>query len=1297
MKKLPFLLLLCCLAALAAKETLNLRLDSEQDIPIGSAPLQLTGTFTADGYWSFGPQGLAIPAETLVGNQGTVLFKFKIAEFVEPLLLPRYLLTLRTNGRLTLGLYTFGNNSHLHFSFTDQDKKFYYRHPDKIVFDRPYQMGYTWDGNLVRVYLNGRMVAETPQPLPVSNLRTIHIGPYRDSWYAPKPWGPDCFATQLRTWNHPLSPAEMAEACGAEVRPLETDFPSRLAIPKTAAAPALDGDLNDPCWPAAASFVGLTHGKEPMKSWELPENQTLFTWDNDHLYVGFRTLFPGRVPLKTGDPRTPEREPEVWGDESFELYIFFGDQYYRFAGNVAGGSTEAHGTDNNWNGPWTYKTTCKMRIDDRQHWQGEIAIPWQTLARTAPPTEPFRLNFCRSWRLPETGTHSSLIPGGNYNRTEDFPEVHLSQSPAGFAFLTTDNPALGHLRQTLRLQGNANDAFHCQILLGRADGLAMPKPLLDKVCQTTGTTPVSETIDLPLNQTGFDRLVFRISRNNTLLLQQIMPYHLNEDFLLAAPRFLQEKIGIRIRHAMLQGKFGPAFTGTVRLRNPKGDTLAQLVFSDEAEQFIPFPRRNPPGDYTAELTDAATGTLLHALTLSYPGLGDWESMTYDNRIIPPFTPLQTTLSGSTLHTSMWGRSYLWNDSLLPSQITSQQVELLSRPITLLLNGKPLALPAPVAGQQAPHRTEFGADSNSGGIALAWRGWIEYDGVQWNEVTLTPEQPQDSLTLEITLPAALLRYLHTSDSYSWGTKITQAVQNGEQHFRFYPVVWIGNEDKGLCFFAESRHGWTSPGNATYTLRRNGEHGVLSVHLARKMPAATPFQFSFGLLASPVRPFPPDYPLNTFSYHFAAPLNRPGARPASKFMITQGGGELGAYFGDLPTPDLTRPAFKAHFDSARNIQANGGLAIPYTCDRYLSDEYPEVAAFRDEWKISPDQTLDYQRDGRKFYLWDCCPTTSASLFFMKKTREMIQRFGADGIYFDFGIVPFCNNTEHGCHQRIPLLAQREFYRRIILTQLDLGIREPTIVLHNTDSVQLPAMTFATHLFNGEHIRQHSSTIMHNGKDILDTYDVTMFASELSSLPFGLTNSVYQSNDVLIPLFGGGKEKPDLYKFRITQAMLTGTLPHNTLPALNRCHFGIFDKVIRIYDAFAVPEATFLGYWQKPANLLQGRDIFISVYRHRDGQRALAVVSHIGKERETQNVAFRLNAEVLNIPAPARVLDCLNAPDPDYDWLRQRRQSEKVPAERAPLECGDFGSADLKMDQGQVSLTLKPHTFALIEFIP
>ena len=272
-------------------------------------------------------------------------------------------------------------------------------------------------------------------------------------------------------------------------------------------------------------------------------------------------------------------------------------------------------------------------------------------------------------------------------------------------------------------------------------------------------------------------------------------------------------------------------------------------------------------------------------------------------------------------------------------------------------------------------------------------------------------------------------------------------------------------------------------------------------------------------------------------------------------------------------------------------------------------------------------------------------------------------------------------------------REFYRRTALVQYQSGIREPLIVLHNTDSVQIPAITFATHLFNGEHIRQSSSTIMHNGKDIQDTYSIEMFASELGSMPFGLTNAVYQSNDVLLPQFGGGKEDPDLYKFRITQAFLAGTLPHNTIVAQSRCHYGILDKIVRIYDEFRVPEAGFIGYWNSPAAVKGAENIYVSVYKHPEEKKALAVISHIGKAHENQEFEVVFNSGLLGF-TPQKAVDKMTAPDPEYDELYKIQAENRIPRDRAPLKLGDFGSKVDGIRDGKLKMSLKYHTFALVE---
>ena len=247
-------------------------------------------------------------------------------------------------------------------------------------------------------------------------------------------------------------------------------------------------------------------------------------------------------------------------------------------------------------------------------------------------------------------------------------------------------------------------------------------------------------------------------------------------------------------------------------------------------------------------------------------------------------------------------------------------------------------------------------------------------------------------------------------------------------------------------------------------------------------------------------------------------------------------------------------------------------------------------------------------------------------------------------------------------------------------------------------MPAMNFATMLFNGEHIRQASSLMFHNGKDLLDNYGVEMFASELSSLPFGLTNAVYLPADVLLPQYGGGQEKPELYVFRMTQAGLAGTLPHNTMLAQDRVHYGLLDKVFRIYESFGVPAAKFHGYWYHPAAVTGAQDIYVSCYTTADSPRVLAVISHLSKSHDDQEfeVTFDWNRLGIATPLP-HATERLTAPDPEYQELYRIRAEKHVDARRAPLDLGDFGCEILDWDGTTLRLRLKHHCFALVELTP
>ncbi|MBQ7650751.1 MAG: hypothetical protein IJS15_07310, partial [Victivallales bacterium] len=735
---------------------------------------------------------------------------------------------------------------------------------------------------------------------------------------------------------------------------------------------------------------------------------------------------------------------------------------------------------------------------------------------------------------------------------------------------------------------------------------------------------------------------------------------------------------------------GADFKRRLALVGPDGTEKASAL-ADREEILLPFDKATAvSGKYKVALLDDK-GTSAASLDLNYPGLGDWARQNFTpERIIPPFTPMEHKVESDSLEASVLCRKYVWKRSFLPMQIEAADENLFAAPAAILLDGDELKADAFDTMFAKAHRAEFVASCKN----LKMQSWLEYDGVQWNEMTFIPEKAGESLELQFRFPASVAKYLHATYCHNWGSKITRLIPDGTLELDWMPVVWIGNEEKGFCFFAEERNAWNSPQKHTYTICKEGDAVTLTVHIWSRLKDTAERKAAFGIVATPVKRIA-EQPFDTFNFDTVAPLNRPDRRPTSEilYLTSERGGDLGNFFGDMDNPYAAkvRAAQKKMLDRLSGQPAVRPMS--YTAAKFLSEKYPEVAAFLPEWKKKPEFSMDYEHTSH--FVHECCMTTLASDFFVWKVKEMLHRNpGMKGVYFDFAIVSECSNAAHGCDNRVALLAFREYFRRVALAQLEAGIERPAIVIHNTDYVMVPCYTFVTNLLNGEHFRQASSSTLHNGKDVIDSLPLELFATELSSLPFGITNSVYLPFDELLPKYGG-TEKGEPYKFRMGKAAFALTLPHNTFPAQIRNHFGLFDKLMRIYDDFGVGRAKFIGYWRHPAKVTGGLGILVSCHAIPAENRLLAVIGHVGKAHDNQDFCITFDWKGLGLSKPpTAATDMMTAPDKDYDWLFEQRKKHNIPISSAPLALGDFGSRIESFDGTTLNMHLDYHCFAIVE---
>ncbi|MEI6503297.1 MAG: LamG-like jellyroll fold domain-containing protein, partial [Armatimonadota bacterium] len=385
--------------------SLDLKLTARQDLPAAGTGFSVAGDFSPapDGKPALGlgrELGPAIPAASFCGPKGTVAFTLLYSDPApENRMRNRHVVTLRLAGRGFFGFYFCGTSRVLYMTYKDLTEGIAVASPGALQVGKAYRLAATWDGTTVCFYLDGRLVGTLKQGFAATwpDYARIKLGPYQDGSAPVEPWGGnDIFVRDLKVWKEPLNPMEIATDAGVEAVTAESRFPTFLAVPQTA-APTLDGKLSDPAWQQAASFVSLLDATTPAKSLRYPDNRPLLCHDGQNLYLGFETIFPTGARLVPGEKRGAV-EPDVWPVESFELYLDAGGKMYRFAGNAAGGYCESLDNGAEWNGQWQYASTLEFRIDNRNHWQGEIKVPFATLGITDPVGQDLKVNFCRTWR-----------------------------------------------------------------------------------------------------------------------------------------------------------------------------------------------------------------------------------------------------------------------------------------------------------------------------------------------------------------------------------------------------------------------------------------------------------------------------------------------------------------------------------------------------------------------------------------------------------------------------------------------------------------------------------------------------------------------------------------------------------------------------------------------------------------------------------------------------------------------------------------------------------------------------------
>ena len=478
-----------------------------------------------------------------------------------------------------------------------------------------------------------------------------------------------------------------------------------------------------------------------------------------------------------------------------------------------------------------------------------------------------------------------------------------------------------------------------------------------------------------------------------------------------------------------------------------------------------------------------------------------------HRVLPPFTKLQRRDNAITL----LDRRYVLSPLGLPQEVESNGAPVLAAParIVATIAGQPKILQAagsPQITEQKDWRIAFSGSGQSEGLRLEAKGWVEQDGLCYVELTYGPAGPPvrlDALRLEWPLRPADAESVMcigsggNFSSYSarllgrmqqgrlWSTLETGRGGSMMAAGSFYPDVWIGNEHRGLLWWADSDRGWVPDDDVpAHEIVRSGGQVLLCNNLIGKpFTLSAPRSVAFSYNASPFKRLPQGWRMAIHSEDgtFDGPHKQRKDPATGKTLAaiqyicppSLEPGEWSALWAEMKVKADAKVRAEQPFDPARarnKAYSHTSIALmgegPLTFDRNV------FGYFEPEW--GPNTYGDVQQN---YYLW----------LLDRSYREG----GIRTNYWDILYVRHFDTVPNGMAYELPDgrvqpgfngWNLRRFLMRQHALQVDCGLAPGGIVAHATNAYPLVTFPWVDAVLNGEWVQLTDAST----RDWVDSYD-------------------------------------------------------------------------------------------------------------------------------------------------------------------------------------------------------------------
>jgi len=605
----------------------------------------------------------------------------------------------------------------------------------------------------------------------------------------------------------------------------------------------------------------------------------------------------------------------------------------------------------------------------------------------------------------------------------------------------------------------------------------------------------------------------------------------------------------------------------------------------------------PRGRYEARLALLAGGVVraVEALVVrkeSDDTLEDAAKIGREDVVLPPFGPVKA--AGNSVECC--GPKYEFGGSGLPAQVRAQGASLLAAPVRVAATSAdgPLAF-APTGltvTETSPTQVGLSGGLRAAALQVAAQVTVRYDGTVWTSLRFAPEGAVELTKLNVEIPlvpehAKFLAFIGLArvDEKRLGYDALPAGEGVVWRREFLPSLWIGSEDRGLGWYAESDQHWDVDGEESLTIERNGQDVTLRLNVIRAARRVTePFVIEFGLQGSPIRPLAPDWRAQQWA---------PSADTTRFFLDLRKRPYAGRGLGDdRPQGQVCYLyAYHPHFTSTlpkdpdefremtARVKSFGLTGIPYTDINCIPANQGDVLLTGGEMHTTPVARLC----GYGAYCnITTCHKGRFSDWYVWYVTHLAREYGANGIYIDEVWMYGCADASHGCGYVGPdgkrrltyaLRARNETLRR--LRAMFAATGEPFHIGYHISGGRLPPLaTFADSLLLGEDRYYTVKTT----PDYTENMTPEQWRAGYLTPAWGVPN-------VIIPQF---KMRGDWMKSEdLAEEFLAAVVPHDLMiwacfiewKTVMRCRAALDDFGIGAADT------RFLPYWRTNPGLSCG----------------------------------------------------------------------------------------------------------------